>query len=269
MNKKTEIKDHFTNGITTYWNQLCGGGGAIKMYKSVVRLGFDKAKSNHYSDAQLDDYTMLSRQNYRWKAPLKMTARARFVFSDKKENESGDFQGTAGFGFWNNPFTVDGGVHALPESIWFFYASSNSKMVLSRKGKGNGWKTQVIHSMKWGNLINFIPTAIAVLLARLTNITNCALYWIEKFTGVEESILRQDMGSWHTYKIEWEKKNAKFYIDGVKVMITKRPPSQPLGFVAWVDNQYSVITPGGLVKFGTTDSKGLVLEIDSVDIESK
>ncbi len=126
----------------------------------------------------------------------------------------------------------------------------------------------MIHSAKWENLINFVPTAIAVLQAKLTRITSCALYWIERFSGVEETILKQDMGSWHTYEIEWGEKGAVFYVDGVKVMVAKKPPRQPLGFVAWVDNQYSVVTPQGSVKFGTNDSKGLALEIDFINIES-
>ena len=51
-------------------------------------------------------------------------------------------------------------------------------------------------------------------------------------------------------------------------MIAKKPPTQPLGFVAWVDNQYAVVTPWGTVKFGTSKSKGLMMEIDSIKIES-
>jgi len=268
MNTKMEVKDHFSGGVNIHWNKLSSGGGFVEMRESVVRMGFDEADNTHYSDAQVDDYTMLSRRNYLWKAPLRMSVKARFVFSDGKNNESGSFQGTAGFGFWNNPFTFDGGIHALPEAIWFFYASSRSQMVLINSGKGNGWKTQVIHSVKWENLINFIPTATAVLLAKLTKITSYALYWIERFSGVEETILKQNMDSWHTYEIEWKKKDAIFYVDGVKVMVAKKPPLQPLGFVAWVDNQYSVVIPQGSVRFGTSDSKGLVLEIDSISIES-
>ncbi len=262
------MKDDFLNNIDEYWNQLRWGDGIVATDNSILKLNLKSAEDSAYSNMQLDDYTMLSRRNYHWRAPLTMEVKARFIFSDNQENKSGEFQGTAGFGFWNNPFSPNTGIHALPESIWFFYASSKSQMVLSKNGFGNGWKAQVVHSIRWVNFLYFIPTSLAVLLAKFTDITGYSLDWIEKFSGVEEKIIDQDMSSWHTYKIEWRKKMSEFYIDDKKIMTSKNSPSQPLGFVAWVDNQYSVVTPKGMIKFGTTNTKGLSLEIDYVNIQS-
>ncbi len=54
------------------------------------------------------------------------------------------------------------------------------------------------------------------------------------------------------------------------VLLFRAPqaPSQPLGFVAWLDNEYAVATPRGELRFGKGSSGSQWLDMDSVKIES-
>ena len=88
-----------------------------------------------YADAQIDDYGNCSRRRgFLWRAGVSLQLEARF------SHQSGMLQGTAGFGFWNAPF-ADPTMKwpALPQAVWFFYASPPSDLPLPVYGEGQGW----------------------------------------------------------------------------------------------------------------------------------
>jgi hypothetical protein len=43
-------------------------------------------------------------------------------------------------------------------------------------------------------------------------------------------------------------------VDGAEVLRAPNPPRGPLGFVAWVDNQYAIATPEGRFGFGVVQT---------------
>jgi hypothetical protein len=45
-----------------------------------------------------------------------------------------------------------------------------------------------------------------------------------------------------------------------------KPPTRPLGFVAWLDNQYAIATPQGVLRFGTVACDTQWVEMDRVSI---
>ena len=155
----------------------------------------------------------------------------------------------------------------LPESIWFFYASPPSNMALVPDVPGWGWKAQVVHSMRFSALPATIPTALTVAWARMTGTTQPAARWVQKLSGAHEALLPVEMDSWHTYSLEWHYTRARFWVDDILVLIVPEPPTRPLGFVAWLDNQYAVATPRGTIRFGFVASGPQWFEIDSVRIE--
>src|SRR5205814_1754630 len=65
----------------------------------------------------------------------------------------------------------------------------------------------------------------------------------------------------------WHYTRARFWVDDILVLIVPEPPTRPLGFVAWLDNQYAVATPRGTIRFGFVASGPQWFEIDSVRIE--
>ncbi len=157
----------------------------------------------------------------------------------------------------------------LPEAIWFFYASPPSNMTLVPDVPGWGWKAQVIHSMRAGALAATAPMALSAAWARLTGETRPAARWIQRVSGASEALLHVTMEEWHTYRIEWWQNKATFWVDGLLVHTVLHPPARPLGFVAWLDNQYAVATPRGVLRFGTVASGPQWFELDSVIIERR
>jgi len=263
--------DDFTQSINQYWTRTGIGGGKLRIVDSALRMEFPSAQSEQYVDAQIDDYSRLARSAFPWRPPLRMEVRARSSLPAAVANSTVEIarilRGTAGFGFWNYPFSLRGDILMLPESIWFFYASPPSNMALVPDVPGWGWKAQVVHSMRFSALPATIPTALTVAWARMTGTTQPAARWVQKLSGAHEALLPVEMDSWHTYSLEWHYTRARFWVDDILVLIVPEPPTRPLGFVAWLDNQYAVATPRGTIRFGFVASGPQWFEIDSVRIE--
>jgi hypothetical protein len=255
--------DHFDSAPSLRWVCWLQGTGRIESGESSVRLVTQDARSGKYSDAQLDDYhldTRGFRRRWLWRPPLKMSVRARASHSE--------LVGTAGFGFWNDPFTLSGGVTALPQAVWFFYASPPSNMALATGVPGWGWKAAIVNTHFPNAILCGVPTAIAVMWARLTGRAGSAARWVQRISGAHEAQLQLDWTAWHTYELDWQRDAAAFAIDGVQILSASNPPRGPLGFVTWVDNQFAVATPRGDFRFGTLDAPGEQwLELDWIRIE--
>src|SRR5438876_265781 len=202
-----------------------------------------------YADAQIDDYAGRIRSAFPWSPPVRMIIRARSSLpaaGPSSTSTSGDIlRGTAGFGFWNYPFSVRGDPLMLPEAIWFFYASPPSNMALVSGMPGWGWKAQVIHSMRSGALVASIPLAATTAYGLLTGESRPAARWMQRLTGAREAFLAVEMTDWHTYTLEWQRSKAIFWVDDKLVLRAPQPPTRPLGFVAWLDNQFAIAIPRG------------------------
>ncbi len=254
------------------WIPGTPGGGTLRIAESALWLALPFARRGMYSDAQIDDYSGRSAARYPWRPPLRMRVRARASHPacPPDASETGTSQrflrGTAGFGFWNYPLTRAGGMPRLPDAVWFFYASPLSDMSLVPGVPGRGWKAQVVHSHRASSLVLGIPTLAAIARARLTGNVVPAARWVHRLTGARESLLDADLTAWHDYELEWLPDAARFSVDGAEVLIAPDPPPGPLGFVAWIDNQYAVATPRGALRFGTLDSASEWLALDSLSI---
>jgi hypothetical protein len=119
---------------------------------------------------------------------------------------------------------------------------------------GHGWKAQVIHTHRWQSLAAGIPALGAMAWARLTHGERAAAHWVQRVTGASEALLDGSVIEWHDYALEWQADYARFWVDGHEVLTAPNPPPGPLGFVAWIDNQYAVATPRGAFRFGLLDS---------------
>lgn len=265
-----ELFEDFTHGIEWHWTQTSFGGGEISLVDGALRMGFDSAQEGRYTDAQIDDYAGLPRAAFPWRPPLRMEIRARAshpaATHESTENDTATLRGTTGFGFWNYPFSVRGDILMLPESIWFFYASPPSNMALVPGVPGWGWKAQVVHSMRVEALASVVPTALATGWGRLTGETRPAARWLQRLSGAHETVLSVGLTGWHTYTLEWRAHLATFWVDGSLVLRVPDPPTRPLGFVAWLDNQYAAATPRGVLRFGTVSSGAQWFELGSIRI---
>jgi hypothetical protein len=183
-----------------------------------------------------------------------------------KEPQEAVLSGTAGFGFWNYPFSVRGDVLMLPDAVWFFYASPPSNMALVPGTPGWGWKAQVVHSMRPGALVAALPTALSTGWGRLTGETRPAARWLQRLSGAHEAMLNVELTQWRTYVIEWHAATVTFRVDNELVLRVPNPPTRPLGFVAWLDNQYAIVTPRGVFRMGTVASGPQWFELERVAI---
>jgi hypothetical protein len=185
-----------------------------------------------------------------------------------QSDSSAGLLGTAGFGFWNDPFTLTGGgVLSPPSAVWFFYASPPSDMALAEGVPGWGWKAASLDSARIPALLLAPAAAGAVLLAKVPGLGRPIIRAARRAMRVSESILQAGLTEAHDYELDWRESEAVFHVDGVEVLRAPDPPRGPLGFVAWVDNQYAVATPQGRFGFGlipTHESQWLELETVSI-----
>lgn len=220
------------------------GGGVVEQGAESTLLRLPPTLADTYADAQLYDYANLRRAAYPHRPPLQLHLRACF---------SGDepaLRGTAGFGFWNQPFMPNQSVPRLPRYAWFFFGAPPHNMPFARDVHGSGWKAAIGDFSRPAFLalapfapLGFLLMRSPTLYRRLWHIAQWAI-------GVAESPLAADMRAWHTYRLDWLPRSVRFYVDDALVLSTPYAPRPPLGFIAWMDNQYAVITPQGALRFG-------------------
>jgi hypothetical protein len=237
------VETNFSAPPGTPWKQFVLPGSAIESTGASWRFANEPIEAGRYTDAQIDDYQGLRRRDFVWKPPVTLTVRARF------SHPAGKLTGTAGFGFWNDPFMMTGArMPSLPRAIWFFYASPPSNMKLALNAPGHGWKAATVDAMR---LPFFLLAPTAPLAVPLMNIP--ALYrglWPvgQRAIGVSEALVEADMTDWHTYRIDWGEHRAIFSVDEQTMLECGTSPRGPLGFVMWIDNQAMIATPQG--RFG-------------------
>ncbi|GIV77433.1 MAG: hypothetical protein KatS3mg050_1827 [Litorilinea sp.] len=221
------------------------GSGRVEAGPTGLRLVRGACPGLVYSNAQLDDYQGLPRRRFPWRPPVSLTVRARFSHSHS------ELKGTAGFGFWNDPFWMTGRRWpALPQAIWFFFSSPPSNMALAAGVPGHGWKAATIDASRWPFLL-LLPTApLALPLMRWPWLYRRLWPVGQAAMGVCEALVPTAMTDWHTYRIVWEKGRARFWVDETLILACATAPRGPAGLVIWLDNQYMVVTPQGRFAHG-------------------
>ncbi len=199
------------------------------------------AEKDQLSDAELDDHRTVPRHKLPWKPPLRMQVRARMSHS------AGEMLGTAGFGFWNDPFDWVGNVQVPPNAVWFFYASPQSDMTFEPGVRGNGWKAATLN----GGQADPLTMAVGNFVFRLPGMSKLVFRLAQTRIHASEKVLDDVMlDDWHTYRIDWLAQEAIFFVDDEVVLRSPHPPDGPLGFVAWIDNNLAVMGPGREFAFG-------------------
>ncbi|MBU0494022.1 MAG: hypothetical protein KKA73_10140 [Chloroflexi bacterium] len=256
------IHEDFTGDISPHWQTYIKGRGSLEPTGHTLRFANTDTTRREYTDAQIDDYQGVPRGRLPWRAPLTMTVRARFSHTPD------ELSGTAGFGFWNDPFMMTGArLPTLPRAIWFFYASARSNMKLDLHTPGCDWKAATIDALGWPFLL-LAPTApVAMLLMHVRAFYRRLWPVAQRVIRVREAAIDADMTAWHTYVLEWGTARARFLVDDAVVLDCDTPPRGRLGCVIWLDNQYAVVTPGGRLGYGLLDAPGRQwMELDTLSI---
>jgi hypothetical protein len=229
------IDDRFENGALPYWGRFCIGHAQIENEPGILRFVVDGAEDGALSDAELDDHRTAPRHRLAWQPPLRMTVRAR------TSHRAGEMLGTAGFGFWNDPFDWTGNVQAPPNALWFFYGSPQNDMAFVRGVRGHGWKAATLN----GGRSNKLEMTLGNFIFRLPGMSKLVFALAQTRIRAREKTLDEvALTDWHEYRIDWLEREAIFFVDNVEILRAPNPPTMPLGFVAWVDNNAASIGPG-------------------------
>jgi len=214
-----------------------------------------------YADAQLDDYHGLPRRRFPDAPPARLVLRAR---------ASGPAPaGTLGFGFWNDPFALKGGVLAAPNTVWFFYASPPSDMALAEGVPGFGWKAATLNAGRPPTLLLAPAALAAIALTRVPGLGRPVMNLARRAVQAHEAMLADlALTDWHEYEIEWQKDYALFRVDGVERLRSPAPPGGPLGLVIWIDNQFAIASRTGKFGFGLCEAQEEQwLEVEGLRVE--
>ncbi len=185
-------------------------------------------------------------------------------------------RGTLGFGFWNDPFALNLGqagaarrIPAPPQAVWFFYGSPPHDLRLVPGLPGHGWKAAALRmcSIPW---ILLMPAMlIGFPLSRLPILRRFVVGAGQRLILAKEEPLDLHLGAWHSYTIEWRPGRSEFFVDGRRVLRSDLELPGPLGFVAWIDNQYAVLSPDRGARFGVLPLEApQSLEIEGLAIQS-
>lgn len=223
-----------------------GAAGHLRTPDGLRFLNLPQAPNTPriYANAQVDDYHGLPRSATRNRPPLRLTVRARFSHC------AGDMHGTAGFGFWNDPFGMSGArLPAPPRAAWFFLASPHSNMALARGVPGWGWKAAVIDAGRMPAPLLYPAAPAAALLMHFPALYRRLWPLAQRVLGVNEAIIGADPREWHTYSLHWGPSHTRFFVDGA-LLLDAPSPRGPLGLVVWIDTQWMVVSPQGRVRGG-------------------
>lgn len=222
------------------WRRVITPNARIDVVNDAWRFTNTPSDPSRYDNAQIDDYQGLRRREFVWRPPLTLTVRARFSHPD------GGCPGTAGFGFWNDPFLMTGWrPPALPRAIWFFYGSPESDMKLALDVPGSGWKASTVDALNARTLALAPTTPLAIPLMNIPAAYRRLWPVYQRALRVSEALVPADRTEWHTYTLDWLPDRATFSVDDAVILTTDAPPRGPLGFVLWIDNQSLIATPQG------------------------
>ncbi len=230
-------------------------GGRIEQDGNRYRLIIPPVTADAYSDAQIDDYAHVPPYRFSNRPPQAVRLRARFSRQNMK--------GTAGFGFWNHPFSRTGAVIAPPCNVWFFNSSPESDMRVARHTSGHGFKAAMLNSGSAGGPIVSAAGRAFSLLLKIPVVSTATMAAARAMVSASEVELSIDMTSWHDYELDWRTDIATYRVDGREVLRAPHPPAQPMGFAAWVDN-YRATAAGSAYRFAyvaSEEEQWLELEI--------
>ncbi len=246
---------------------LLGGGQVLPVDGGGFRLELP-ALPRGYADAQVDDCKGRRRSAFAWAPPIRLTLRARASHPAPP--------GTLGFGFWNDPFGLSlggaGGLQKLPaapQAAWFFNGAPPNDLSFVRGGGGAGWKAVSLRAPTLPSML-FVPgAALAFLAGNAPLLRKWVVRAVQTAVTASEAELTAPLDEWHTYQLDWSASGVRFNVDEATVLDSSVAPRGPLGFVAWIDNQFAVLSERAGIRFGVVPTTAPAwLEIADLEIRS-
>ena len=232
--------------------RVSGGGRVSQDEEGTWRFEIPGGARRKYRLSELDDYAGLARQNFPWKPPFQITLQARA--------SSVEIPGTWGFGLWNDPFSASLGLGgadrrlpALPEAVWFFWASAHNYLSFRDDLPAQGFLAATFRSARIPTVLLAAgsPFLAGLLLPPVSRLMRGAA---RKLVRQDAALVSIDPTAWHTYSLEWQESWVRLEVDGVLALETGVAPHAPLGLVLWIDNQFAAWTPDGRIRLGSLEN---------------
>jgi hypothetical protein len=237
------VHEDFQNGLTPALTRLELGSGRVEL-NNGLRMIVEATASGAYSDAQIFDYAAMKRFAYPNRSPLRMVVRAR------ASHDAEQLIGTAGFGFWNQPYMPGTLSFRLPRAAWFFFGSHASNMAFAHGVPGFGWKAATLDTSRLPFLLLAPGAPLGFLLMRIPALYRTLWPVGQWAIGAAEAVVQEPLSEPHTYRLDWLPNSVLFYVDNRLILRSPFAPKGPLGFVAWLDNQFAIVTPQGNIQMG-------------------
>lgn len=238
------------------------GTGRVSRREGAVHLEIGAQGAMGYSNAQVDD-SHDGGAAFRWRPPLRLLVEARF------SHNFNDLRGTAGFGFWNDPFGMTGRARLdLPRALWFFFAGPPSDLPLAVGVPGRGWKAATLDARRWEALATLPAVPWIVPMLRVPRLYRWWWPRVQRRLRIGETMISVDLCDWHRYEVEWGVAHCRFWVDERTVLSLPFAPGGPMGLVAWIDNQFMVMAPQGRFRHGAVAAQGQWLQLRRLRIGS-
>lgn len=231
------MRDDFT-GDTGYWRKRSDGNAGVELGGGKLTLWMGPSEALYYSNAEVSDGGF---DKLPW-GHAYMEARVRLL---------GGHYGSAGWGFWNYTMWVD---ENLP--IWFIYLRAKGPYPLQ------GFFAQAGPALApiklWRPGLGFAASSI---LAGLLG---------ARIASTSPSMQALSLEEWHTYRVEWDGREAVFLVDGGEAARLRPGRDSRLRADVWVDNavyQSSPMDAGGVYRHVTQWCPvKATLEVDYVEL---
>jgi hypothetical protein len=125
-------------------------------------------------------------------------------------------------------------------------------MALAEGVPGWGWKAATLNTGRWPGLLLAPAALAAIALTRVPGLGRPIMRLARRFAVAHEAVLDEALDQWHHYRLDWQPREARFYVDGIERLRSPAPPNRPMGFVMWIDNQYAIASEAGQFGFGVS-----------------
>jgi hypothetical protein len=183
-----------------------------------------------------------------------------------------DLPGTWGFGWWNDPFSLQLGLGgttrrlpALPNAAWVFYAAPPNYLALRDDHPAQGLLAATFSSPQLpAPLLALGLPAVPLLMSPCT--ARAVRSVARGFVREDAALLPLDPTQWHTYGLVWTEDVVRVTVDGVVAFSTRVVPTGRLGLVLWIDNQYAAFPPDGRLRMGSSANPDAWLDVADLSL---
>jgi hypothetical protein len=227
------IVERFDGRLDPRWRLCVTGGGVQALGDAGLRLGLTGAAAGGLGVAQLDEGPP-SRAAGDWRPSVRLRVRARW------SHPADALIGTSGFGFWNDP-VGPGGFTRPPAWVWFAHYSPPSHVAFGAHGPGHGPRGAALSAPAVGR----VGLTLGNLALRLPGVGKLAVGAAGRMARGGDLALTTSLTDWRDYELTWRSEGVTFAVDGAPLGRVGGAPPGPLGFVAWMDNQWAALRPDG------------------------